>query len=95
MRKLRFSETLFRPRLLLRNKLFPNQCAALKTRPQVRRKKVVLFNKIRVDLRRWWDIHVTIRELNRLDYNELSDLGIGRWQIPELAHKRAILSSHM
>ena len=50
----------------------------------------MLFNKIRVQLRRWWDIHVTIRELNRLDYNELSDLGIGRWQIPELAHKGAI-----
>ena len=31
MRKLRFSETVFRPRLLLRNKLFPNHCAALKS----------------------------------------------------------------
>ncbi len=50
----------------------------------------MLFNKIRADLRRWWDIHVTIRELNQLDYDELGDLGIGRWQIPEIAHKRAI-----
>jgi uncharacterized protein YjiS (DUF1127 family) len=62
----------------------------LKARPQVRRKNVMVFNKIRADLRRWWDIHVTIRELNQLDYDELSDLGIGRWQIPEIAHKGAI-----
>jgi uncharacterized protein YjiS (DUF1127 family) len=50
----------------------------------------MLFDKFRADLRRWWGIHVTIRELNQLDYDELSDLGIGRWQIPEIAHKRAI-----
>ena len=81
---------MFRPRLLLRNKLFPNHCAALKSKTASQKDKVMLFNKIRATLRRWWDIHVTIRELNRLDFNELSDLGIGRWQIPELAHKRAI-----
>ncbi len=50
----------------------------------------MLFDKFRADLRRWWGIHVTIRELNQLDYDELSDLGIGRWQIPEIAHKGAI-----
>ncbi|MBL6945661.1 MAG: DUF1127 domain-containing protein [Rhodospirillales bacterium] len=47
----------------------------------------MLFNVIRAGLRRWRDIHVTIRELNQLDDRELNDLGIGRWRIPEIAQR--------
>ena len=38
-------------------------------------------------LRRWRDVHETIRELNQLDYHELNDLGIGRWRIAEIAKR--------
>jgi uncharacterized protein YjiS (DUF1127 family) len=38
-------------------------------------------------LRRWSDVHETIRELNQLDDQELNDLGIGRWRIAELANR--------
>lgn len=46
------------------------------------------FKNILVRLRRWRDIHDTIRELNRLDDRELDDLGIGRWRIAEMAKRR-------
>jgi hypothetical protein len=39
MRKLRFSKTVFRPRLLLRNKLFPNHSAALKSKAASQKEK--------------------------------------------------------
>ncbi|MBL6945935.1 MAG: DUF1127 domain-containing protein [Rhodospirillales bacterium] len=47
----------------------------------------MLFNIIRTGLRRWRDVHATIRELNQLDDRELDDLGIGRWRIPEIAQR--------
>jgi len=43
------------------------------------------LENIRAELRRWWAVHLTISELEKLDYNELNDLGIGRWQIPDIA----------
>ena len=42
---------------------------------------------ILVRLRRWSDVHETIRELNQLDDHELNDLGIGRWRIAEIAKR--------
>jgi len=44
------------------------------------------LTNILVYLRRWSDVHQTIRELNQLDDQELNDLGIGRWRIAELAN---------
>jgi uncharacterized protein YjiS (DUF1127 family) len=45
------------------------------------------FTNILVRLRRWSDVHETIRELNQLDDHELNDLGIGRWRIAEIAKR--------
>lgn len=39
-------------------------------------------------VRRWYDVHETIRQLNQLDNHELDDLGISRWRIPEIAKRR-------
>ncbi len=47
------------------------------------------FANILGRLRRWRDIHETIRELNRLDNSELDDIGIGRWRIAEIAKRCA------
>ncbi|UCH73360.1 MAG: DUF1127 domain-containing protein [Rhodospirillales bacterium] len=46
-----------------------------------------MFRNIRVRLRRWSEVHETIRELNQLDDHELHDLGIGRWRIAEIAKR--------
>ncbi len=45
------------------------------------------FRNLLVRLRRWSDVHETIRELNQLEDHELNDLGIGRWRISEIAKR--------
>lgn len=47
----------------------------------------MMFNKLVNDYRRWKGVQSTIRELNRLNDNELNDLGIGRWRIREIAQQ--------
>jgi len=47
----------------------------------------MLFDTLRAELRHWWTVRSTIRELDRLDDSELNDLGIGRWRIPEIARR--------
>lgn len=50
---------------------------------------IMIFKKIRTQLRRRWDIQMTIVELNHLDNKELDDLNISRWQISNIAAKNA------
>jgi len=45
------------------------------------------FKTFRANLRRRWSIHKTIHALNQLENHELDDLGIGRWQIPDIARR--------
>ncbi len=47
----------------------------------------MVMKSVRGAIRRWWQIQMTIRELDRLDDAELNDLGIGRWRIPEIARR--------
>jgi uncharacterized protein YjiS (DUF1127 family) len=52
--------------------------------------KIMSFTNILARLRRWCDVHETIRELNQLDDHELDDLGIGRWRISSEIAKRSV-----
>ncbi len=47
----------------------------------------MMMNKIFADLNRWWNVQVTIHELNKLDNAELNDLGISRWKIQAIAQQ--------
>ena len=47
------------------------------------------FHKTLTRIRRWIAVQKTIHELESLDDRELDDLGIGRWNIPELARRGA------
>ncbi len=46
---------------------------------------MMTFTNILGQYRRWKGVQDTIRQLNRLNDNELNDLGIGRWRIREIA----------
>jgi uncharacterized protein YjiS (DUF1127 family) len=47
------------------------------------------FQELITRYRRWKSIHETIAALERLPTEELNDLGIARWRIPELAQRHA------
>jgi uncharacterized protein YjiS (DUF1127 family) len=48
------------------------------------------FHGIIAKYRRWKSIHETIAALESLPTGELDDLGIARWQIPDLARRHAV-----
>ena len=48
------------------------------------------FHELIARYRRWKSIHETIAALKRLPTDELDDLGIARWRIPELARRHAV-----
>ena len=48
------------------------------------------FHRFIARYHRWKSIHETIAALERLPTYELDDLGIARWQIPELAKSHAV-----
>ncbi len=48
------------------------------------------FQGIITKYRRWKSINETIAALDGLSTHELNDLGIGRWQIPEIARRHAV-----
>ncbi len=50
----------------------------------------MLLHELIARYRRWKSIHATIAALEGLPTQELDDLGIARWQIPELAKRHAI-----
>jgi uncharacterized protein YjiS (DUF1127 family) len=50
----------------------------------------MLFNELIAKYRRWKSIHKTVAALEGLSTHELNDLGIGRWQIHELAKRHAV-----
>jgi len=83
-----FSVFSFRPRYCPRNKRFPD--AHLPKKKAGLKKKgytIMSFTNILARMRRWCDVHETVRELNQLDNHELNDLGIGRWRIAEIARR--------
>ncbi len=49
----------------------------------------MLFRDLIVRYRRWKSIHQTIAALECLPTQELDELGIGRWQIHEIAKRHA------
>ncbi|MCB1490660.1 MAG: DUF1127 domain-containing protein [Rhodobiaceae bacterium] len=45
----------------------------------------MLFSNMRKSVQRWNQYRTTLNELNQMTDRELSDIGISRWQIKEVA----------
>lgn len=57
------------------------------TRPTHRRLESKMLTTLKARFSSWLAYRRTCRELDALDSRELDDMGIARWQIPEIARR--------
>lgn len=50
----------------------------------------MVFSNLRSSIRRWSKVRQTVSELEQMSDRELSDIGITRWQIRDVAAKSVL-----